>query len=267
MKKHVGLALAIAGTALVAQPTTAEAAGSKNCTVITHRAIYQNTELQPIGVRAAKRWGWAEIDARITADGKVVAIHDATMTRITGGASNAFVHKLTLAQIRDLPYKYGRRVHTVRRLIREASRNRSRIMVQTQTHNYEVTKALWADSLDVLWRAAQQHRRPKHVYFGGYGAGEAMRAAYPQASSFHRFHKSDTRLPQFVRNNGIDIAALPRSRFKGRLVRRLKHTGALVATKQLGSRRVVREANRAGIRIIQTNNARKTATEWCLPPR
>lgn len=266
MKKHVGLALALAITALVAQPTTAEAAGSKNCTVITHRAIYQNTELQPIGVKAAKRWGWAEVDARITADGKVVAIHDATMTRITGGASNAFVHELTLAQIRDLPYKYGKRVRTVGRLIKKASRNRSRIMVDIQ--GYGVAKALWTDGgLDVLWQAAQRHRRPKRVYFGGYGGGKAMRAAHPRASSFHRFRKSSTRLPRFVRDNGIDIAALPRSRFEGRVVRRLKRTGALVATKQLGSRRIVRKANRAGIRIIQTNKARKTATKWCLPRR
>lgn len=266
MKKHVGLALAIASTALVAQPTAAEAAVTKNCTVITHRAIYKHTEEQPIGVKAAKRWGWAEVDARMTKDGRVVAMHDARMTRVSGGASRQFVHDLTLKEIRALPYEYGSRVQTVGRLIRQASRNRSRIMVQIQ--GYKLTKDKWDNGgLASLWKSAQRHRRPRLVYFGGPGGGKAMRAAHPKASSFVKYKKSSTGIPKHVRENGVDIASLPRSRFDKGLVRRLRRAGALVASDQLGSRRGVRKANRAGIRIIQTNKARTVATRWCLPRR
>jgi glycerophosphoryl diester phosphodiesterase len=254
----VSLVLAVTVVAVLSGP--AEAAGRK-CGNIAHRAIYQGTEEQVRGVRENARWGFTEIDARITKDDKIVALHDVNMTRASGGRSNAHVGNLTLRQIRNIRYVLGRRVETTQRLIRVAARERSPIMVTI--NSYTRYKDQWDNGgLAALWAAAQNHPRPSRVFFGGAGAEKAMREQFPGASIFHRYQARDD-IYYRATGNGVDLVGIPARQFSRRLVRNLRAEGIWPATNQLKRKRQVRLAQRAGISLVQTDNSRRTVRRWC----
>ncbi len=182
----IALLLAASVVAVLSGPTGAtESAGHKACKNIAHRAMFKDTEEQVRGVRKNARWGFTEVDARITADNRVVALHDFTMERATGGRVKKAVGALTLSQIRDLRFRLGRRVETTRKLIQVAGNRGTAIMVTI--NSYGRYKDQWDNGgLAALWAAAQRHPDPSKVYFGGYGGEKAMHAAFPEASIFHR---------------------------------------------------------------------------------
>ena len=254
----VALTLAIAVVAVLSGP--AEAAGKK-CRNIAHRAMYQGTEEQVRGVRENARWGFTEIDARVTSDNKIVALHDFTMARPSGGRSNRAVGSLTLRQIRNIRYVLGRRVETTRSLIRTAGKSGSPIMVTI--NSYARYKAQWDDGgLAALWAAAQNHPKPSRVFFGGAGAEKAMREQFPEASIFHRYKARDNILERATAN-GVDLVGIPVRQFSRRLVRNLRAAGIWTATNQLERKRHVRLAQRVGIRLMQTDRSRRTVRRWC----
>jgi glycerophosphoryl diester phosphodiesterase len=256
----VTLALAFTVVAVLSGP--AEAAGKK-CRNIAHRAMYQGTEEQVRGVRENARFGFTEIDARITKDNKIVALHDVNMTRPSGGRSNAAVGSLTLRQIRNIKYVLGRRVETTRRLIRVAARERSPIMVTI--NSYKAYKDKWDGpngGLAALWAAAQNHPRPSRVFFGGAGAEKAMREQFPRASIFHRYQPGD-RILQRATANKVDLVGIPVRSYSRRLVRKLRAAGIWAATNQLARKRHVRLAQRVGINLVQTDNSWRTVRRWC----
>lgn len=262
MRYRVGLvALALAGTAVAGVPTSADAARS-NCQAITHRAIYGKTENQVAGVKWANKWGFAEVDARVTADGKVVAVHDVNMTRLSGGKSNAAIHRTNFEDLLKLPYVYGKRIYTTARLIRVAAKQDRRIMVTINSWK-RVKDAGFADQvLDTLWNAAQKHPHPNKVYFGGPGSRQAMEERHPEASTFFRYGGSDS-VKKHAVSNGIDLVAIPPSKFKARIVRHLRKSRLTVASTQLVRKAQVRRANRAGIRLVQVDRAKKAVKQWC----
>jgi glycerophosphoryl diester phosphodiesterase len=254
----VTLALAITVVAVLSGP--AEAAGKK-CRNIAHRAMYQGTEEQVRGVRENARWGFSEVDARMTADSQIVALHDFNMARATGGKVRKPVGDLTLREIRDMKFVLGRRAETTRRLIRISSRERRPIMVTI--NSYTRYKDQWDNGgLAALAAAAQNHRFPSRVYFGGFGGEKAMREAFPEASIFHRYGRGDDILQHAIYND-VDLAAIPPAQFRRRLVRKLKEAGVQVASTQLSRKRSVRRANKVGINLVQTNNSRRTVRRWC----
>jgi len=240
-----------------------EAAGTgMKCKNIAHRAMWKGTEEQVKGVRENARWGFSEVDARFTADDKVVAIHDFTMERATGGKSKKPVGSLTLRQIRNKRFVLGKRVETTRKLIVTAGKSRkSSIMVTI--NSYTRYKDQWdAVGLQALWNAANAHPKRSRVYFGGPGGEKAMHAAFPKASTFHRYRAKDDILQHAI-DNGVDLAALPPKRFERKLVKDLQAAGIRVTTTQLNRKRSVRAANRVGIALVQTDNSRRTVRRWC----
>lgn len=254
----VTLALAITVVAVLSGP--AEAAGKK-CRNIAHRAMYDGTEEQVRGVRENTRWGFSEIDARMTADSKIVALHDFTMERATGGKVKKAVGSLTLREIRNMRFKLGRRAETTRRLIKVAARERSPIMVTINSYTHYQDK--WdGGGLAALVGAGQNHPTPSRVYFGGFGAEKKLRDDFPQASTFHRYRAGDDVL-QHATNNDIELVALPPGQFDRGLVQDLRAEGIRVATTQLNRKRSVRNANRVGIKLVQTDNSRRTVRHWC----
>lgn len=263
MKKQITCILA-AGllSATLSAPAPAAAAGGKPCQNIAHRGTWADTEEQVRGVAKNDRWGFSEVDARVTSDGVVVAIHDIDVRRLSGGRSAKQVSNLTFRQIRRLPYKLGRRVEKTQRLIAEAGKRNSPIMVTA--NSYARYRDAWdGGGLDQLWRAAQRlHPNPEMVFFGGAGSERAMRNAHPQASTFHRYRKNDNVLSHAV-EYGVDLVGLPKAHFDRPLVRRLKARGIRVATVQVERKRTVHKANAAGIKLIQTDHARRTVRQWC----
>ena len=104
----------------------------------------------------------------MTADDRIVALHDYTMARPTGGKVKKPVGEFTLRQIRNMPFKLGRRVETTRRLIQIAGRQGTPIMVTIDS--YRRYKDQWDSvGLKALWKAAKKHPKPSSVHFGGAG--------------------------------------------------------------------------------------------------
>ncbi|MGH3348158.1 MAG: glycerophosphodiester phosphodiesterase [Nocardioides sp.] len=254
----VTLALAITVVAVLSGP--AEAAGKK-CRNIAHRAMFEGTENQARGVRENARWGFTEIDARMTKDGKVVALHDFSMARATGGKVKKPVGSFTLRQLRNMKFTLGHRVETTRRLIRIAGREGSPIMVTI--NSYKRYQKRWDNGgLAELWAAAKNHPRTSHVFFGGPGGEQAMREQFPNARLFHRYAPGDDIL-KHATTHGVDQAGIPRRNFSRRLVRKLKEARIRVSTNQINRKRGVRDALRVGIRLMQTDSSRRTVRRWC----
>ena len=236
-------------------------AATPPCKNIAHRGMWQGTEEQVEGATRNARWGFVEIDARMTSDGQIVALHDATMTRPSGGASTAEVGSLSLAEIRALPFVLGDRVERTRRLIRVAATEDVPIMVTI--NSYSRYDEQWDNGwLATLWEAAQLHPRPGTVYFGGSGGEAAMQEAFPDAKTFHRYGDSADVL-DLATGAGVDLAGLPRSLFDRDLVHDLRDAGVRVATNQLESEEAVDDALEAGIRLVQTDRSRRTVLDWC----
>ena len=256
----VALMLAVTVVSVLTGPV--EAAGTRmKCKNIAHRAMWKGTEEQVNGVKKNARFGFTEVDARITADDKVVAIHDFTLERATGGKSKKPVGSLTLRQIRNKRYVLGKRVEKTRKLIVTAGKSKSAIMVTI--NSYSRYKDQWDSAgLEALWNAANAHPKRSKVYFGGPGGEKAMRAAFPKAATFHRYRPKDDILQHAI-DNGVDLAALPPKRFERELVKDLQAAGIRVTTTQLQRKRSVRAANKVGIKLVQTDNSRRTVRRWC----
>lgn len=258
----IALLLAASVVAVLSGPTgAAESAGHRKCHNIAHRAMWKHTEEQVRGIRKNSKWGFGEVDARVTADNKIVAVHDFTMERATAGRVKTAIGSLTLKQIRSAKFVLGRRVEKTRRLIQVAANRGVPIMVTI--NSYTRYKDQWDNGgLAALWAAAQLHPDPSKVYFGGYGGEKAMREAFPEASTFHRYSPGDMVFDEATAN-GVALAAIPPKRFKRHLVQKLRAAGIRVSTTQLERRRAVRRANKVGIRLVQTDRGRRTVREWC----
>ncbi len=264
----LAMLLPLPTTASTASAAVAETEGSASrlaakppCTNIAHRGMWQRTEEQVEGATRNARWGFVEIDARMTSDGQVVALHDPTMTRPSGGASTADVGSLSMSEIRALPFLLGDRVERTRSLIRVAADENVPIMVTISS--YSRYREQWQDGgLAALWEAAQLHPKPAKVYFGGSGGEQAMQEAFPEASTFHRY-ADGADVVGLATGAGVDLAGLPRPMFSRDLVRDLRYAGVRVATNQLATEGAVDDALSAGIRLVQTDRSRRTVLRWC----
>jgi glycerophosphoryl diester phosphodiesterase len=255
------IALVLAASVVTVLSGAAESAGQRKCSNIAHRAMWKHTEEQVRGIRKNSNWGFGEVDARVTADNKIVALHDFTMERPTGGKVKKAVGSLTLKQIRGMKFVLGRRVEKTRTLIQVAANRGVPIMVTI--NSYTRYKDKWDNGgLAALWAAAQLHPDPSKVYFGGPGGERAMRDLYPEASTFHRYSPGDSIFYQAT-DNSVTLAAIPPKQFDRQLVKDLRAAGVRVATTQLERKRAVRRANDVGIRLVQTDRGRRTVREWC----
>ena len=259
------LTLALPAVTLVALQAQASD-GSNHCTGIAHRGLYHGTENQLAGVDGNAPYGFVEIDANVTKDGQIAAIHDAQLGRVTGGASTAFVNQLTYEEILALPYLYGDRIYLTTELIARAAELDVPIMVTINKWG-RIRNAGYANqTLDTLYAAAQAHPRPGLVYFGGAIAQDEMRLRHPDASTFWRYPKawSASRIQTNVAAEGVDLAALPRYHWKPLTITGVRALGAVVATVQVNSADVARIAQAAGIDVIQGDDPSVIATQWCV---
>ncbi len=108
-----------------------------------------------------------ELDAKLTADGEVVVIHDPTVNRTTG--STGVVHKMTLEQLReldagsffDIAFK-GERIPTLKEVF-EAVGNKTFINVELT--NYD---APWDSLADKVAGLVKKYGLRKHVMFSSF---------------------------------------------------------------------------------------------------
>ncbi|HEU5110580.1 MAG TPA: glycerophosphodiester phosphodiesterase family protein, partial [Micromonosporaceae bacterium] len=223
------------------------------------------TENQVAGVDNAAPYGMVEIDASVTKDGQIAAIHDARLTRLTGGASTAYVNQLTYAEILALPYLFGDHIQLTTELIGRAAALDVPIMVTINKWGRINTAGFGAKTLDTLYAAAQAHPHPEWVYFGGAVAQDEMRLRHPDASTFWRYPKawSAAKIQQNVAAEGVDLAALPRYHWKPATVAGVRTAGADVATRQITTADAARAAQAAGIDLIQGDDPFVIATQWC----
>ena len=245
---------------------TADAA-TAHCKVIAHRGLYQGTENQPAGVRAAAKWFGAEIDASVTSDGIPIGVHDGKLGRLTGGDLTGFVDEYTYAQVTSskVSHPFGQFRRTTR-LIHAAAVTNSPILVTLNKWTRVKTAGYAASTLDTLYDAAQEHPRPHLVFFGGSGARTAMAARHPDAALFRRYEGrwSTRRIVANIKAEDIDLVALPKARHTRYTVRKVRATDPTrVTTRQIYNRAEARAAQRAGINIMQGNRPRRIAVRWC----
>lgn len=159
---------------------TADRADSATpCRSVIHRAYLAGyDELQPPGIVRSAHWGWgAEVDATVTADSRVVLVHDARLTRITGGADKRRVSDLTYREVRQVPLAKGGRVLGWWDAVRTAKQAGAKLMVEVK--DYSSNAALWeAGGLDVLVNAIRKQGMQKRVYLGGAGVSDLLRDRY-----------------------------------------------------------------------------------------
>lgn len=241
--------------------------GGAHCKVILHRGLTADgLENQPAGVSRGGDWGFAEVDADLTADGRIIGFHDGLVGRLTGGDLSGWLNEHTYAALNDeaVSHPFGKfRLTTT--MIARAAADDVPLMVTMNRHGRH-TPEQRADLVDTLYAAAQAHPRPHLVYFGGAGYRETMSARHPDASTFHRYHWSDIQedIYAHVESEGIDLAALPVAYFQGEVVQGVRDAGASrVATRQLLAARDARAAQAAGINFIQGNDPEQIATRWC----
>lgn len=257
MKLIIALLLAVATLTL-----GAPAQAAPTCQWLAHRGLYAGTENQPAGVTNAHENGWGiEGDAIPTApdedgDSAIMALHDSNLARLTGGDSTMAVGNVTLAELRSFDHPFGRFRRTTA-LINRAAELDSPIMINLHTAGDP-----WgAAAVDELYAAAQAHPHPQRVYFGGGGGSlDAMTRRHPDVATFHRPYSNDLTAEQIVnqiRVHGYDLVGL-RAAYQTRAT--VDHvraeTDALIANNHAMKLDDVRQASRAGIRIIQTDGAR-----------
>jgi glycerophosphoryl diester phosphodiesterase len=254
-------AILLVGALLVATATPPAHAHVTNCRAILHRGEWHGTENQPNGITAAAPYGFAEIDADVTKDGRVVAVHDSQLGRLTGGDSTAFVNEVTWAELRDFDHPFGK-FRLTSTLIARAAQENTPVMVTINRWGRIGSSEFADQTLDTLYAAAQAHPRPELVFFGG--ADDPMLRAHPDASTFVRYHKvtADDVVANVV-EEGVDLVGLPAALWQPDTVQRVRQAGAWVATRELDSARRARRAQSAGIKLIQGDDPRLIATEWC----
>lgn len=271
MKKYLIGAASLAVAAVMGMSVPADAThGGSHCKVIAHRGHFQGTENQVAGVANANKWGHAEIDASVTKDGQIIAVHDARLGRLTGGASNAYINELTYKQIQALPYLFGDRIERTRALIREAARTNDRIMVTVNNIKRIKDAGRWDETVDKLVEMTKLHPNPKKVYIGGFGIKNTFRS---KTSTFFRYSKNYTAEEIFdhASYHGHDLVGLSKytileDEYGGQLFHDLRDSGILMATRMIRGPEEAREVQVAFDSynyFIQGNYPRMIATKWC----
>lgn len=251
--------------ALIAPAPAPAMAAVGDCTPIVHRGMYDGTENQPAGVTYANQYGGiVEIDAELTKDGVVVALHDHNLNRLTGGDSTKTVNNVTWAELQAFDHPYGPFRETVD-LIERAEELDVAIMVNLNRKSIYEPVGTFDDMAAEVWAAAADNPRP--VYFGGSdGVERYMHQNYPNADTFLRFKGSTVTPDSIIRtinNRDIDVAGLASTFWSQSLSQRIKDAGARPATMQLSTRAQVEAASRADVNLIQMNSPVQ-ATNWCF---
>ncbi len=242
-------ALAVSTLVVPAQPA---AAAPQRCRAIIHRAYHSGVdEEQPAGIRASARWGWgAELDLRVTTDGKVVLVHDDTLKRITGGTDQRATEDLTYAEVTAIPLKKGGRVLGLWKALRIARKANAKLMLEIK--RYHQHQEAWDSAgLGYLARAVRTTGMTDQVYVGGSG-DTAFQAVAPELRSFHRTVPRDPADAESLAAMAT-LIQLDSTRYDAQLVTDLRALGAKVASRNAQTIAAVQAAHAVGLRTMQTN--------------
>lgn len=112
-------------------PPADGAAPKPGCFIYVHRANMAGVdEEQPAGIKRAAKFGGAEVDVRLTKDGRPFLVHDTTLTRITGGADKRAVADLTAVELRQVRLAHGGRPWSFAHIVRVAARHQVPLVVE-----------------------------------------------------------------------------------------------------------------------------------------
>lgn len=245
--------LGIFAVLYAATPASGVAPGQE-CRVIVHRAKLAGfDEEQVAGITASARWGWgAELDARVTRDGKVVLVHDDTLKRITGGTDTRRPEDMTLAELAAVPLVHGGRPLPLWAGLRAARKAGVRVMVEVK--RYPLHRDAWDDhGFDYLARAITATKTTGRAFVGGVGATH-FHTAYPGHRGFIRV---DTNDPTTVAGVDAmtwhpgDLIQLGASHYDLALVKGLRALGHPVASRNAFTAEQVAAGHAAGLRLFQ----------------
>lgn len=256
-------AIWLAMASFLAWDINAHAASTPTCRTIVHRAHLAGVdEQQPAGITASKRWGWgAELDARVTADGKVVMVHDDTLARISGGRSKIAVETSTLAEVQAVPLANGGRVITFWKAVKTAKTAGVSLLVELKRWD-GIYGQRWRDVgmpaiADTLTRLKMTER-----VFLGMGNAEWIRANYPTLRTYWKTTRGSTTepTPEFVAARGFSLVQLGASDYDHRAA--LAAAGVLVGTTNVQTKAQWQAARAAGFDLFQTRKPGAVAS-WC----
>lgn len=244
----IGLALMMAATPV------SGASPSSECRVIVHRAkLAGHDEEQPAGITASARWGWgAELDLRVTSDGKVVLVHDDTLKRITGGADTRAAEDLTYPEVTAVPLVNGGRVIGLWAGLRAAKKAGVKVMLELK--RYPQHKRGWDTAGHAyVARAIAATKMTRRAFVGGSGAGTFHRD-YPGHRGFIRVSPGDPTTAAGI--DGMtwqpdDLIQLGAAHYDTALVRDLRDLGHGVASRNAFKVEQVAAGLAAGLRTFQ----------------
>jgi hypothetical protein len=261
MRGFAAVALAVAATVVL--PGQAEAATS--CSAIVHRAAWSPSADEETAESVAKsaEFGFgAEVDARVTADGHLVGVHDDTLRRVSGGTSDGKPEEMTLAEIQAVTLEHGGHVATMKTLVRATKRAGGSMLVEGK--RYPEHQEAWDGwGIDALGRAITDLGMADRVYVGGTrGFTNAFHAKWPDVEVFWR---PDGDEPLTLANAYAHHATLVEAgfdRWTAGQVRRFGRRGIVVATRNAQSAAEWQPGYDVGVRLWQTNYPRGLR-KWC----
>lgn len=229
------------------------------CRSVVHRAYASGLdEEQPAGIARSAKWGWgAEVDARVTADARVVLVHDDRLTRITGGADTRRPEDLLYREVTRVPLQRGGHPTGIWDAVRAARASGARLLVEVK--RYPDHKALWdGGGLDVLVNAIRKQDMTGRVTVGG-PAADIIADRYPDIRTYVRDAHTTTPLDEVA---GHELVKLLDDAVNADNIAALRAAGH-----GLTSARVtltndpdwVRAAHAAGLRVFFTNKPRLVA--------
>jgi len=188
---------------------------------IAHRGEHRRHDENTLGsIRAVRR---AEVDLRVTRDGRFVLMHDRVLDRTTNGTGRVIDRSWRYVRsLRTQPR--GARVPTWAQVLDAARASGTRLVVEVKSYNADWRRPQLKDATRQVRRARMGDR----VHFGGQTVPSVLRRLAPATKTYWR--------PK------------PHDRISAAAVRRKSAQVALVLPEKL-TRSKVRDVNRGGFSV------------------
>lgn len=253
----------VIGLALMMAATPVSGATPSSCRSIIHRAHLAGVdEEQPAGIARSAHWGWgAELDARVTADGKVVMVHDDTLARISGGTTRAAVGATSAGAVQAVPLVNGGRVITFWKAVKTAKTAGVSLLVELKRWDGiygDRWRTVGVPSMaDTLTRLDMTDR----VYLG-MGNADWIRDHYPTLRTYWKTTRGSTTepTPEFVAARGFALVQLGPGDYDHRPA--LAAAGVPAGTVNVQTKAQWQAARAAGFDLFQTRKPGAVAS-WC----
>ncbi|HEU5076964.1 MAG TPA: glycerophosphodiester phosphodiesterase family protein [Polyangiaceae bacterium] len=180
--------------------------------VLGHRGITTNaTENTLAAFEGALQAGadGVEFDVRLAQDGAVVAVHDATLTRITRGSNTSRIAELSLSELRAVTLPCGQRISTLDEVLTWSERHQCRLNVELkhEGHDPALLVAGVADATDA-------HGSPARLLF----------SSFDKATVVELSAQLESYVVAWLTDHPADLAAAEALGERGILAMHPKHT-------------------------------------------